>query len=127
MLKPAVGDTQDGLLLSAMDNTIAESPHVTSNFSNNNCVELCIVSGITSEELVHPFIHPVKLRGEAGDAVEKEGLFDDGAMVDSICKNTFTSVKDALGELVASERLLCMVDGTIVPSCGQWSDCQGVI
>jgi len=60
------------------------------------------------------------LKGE-GAAVEVNGLFDDGAMVNSICNSTFTLLKDTLGELVPSRRTLRMADGTCVPSHGCWS------
>jgi hypothetical protein len=49
------------------------------------------------------------------------GLFDDGAMVNSICKDMFALAKSALGKLATSEKLLCMADSTIVPSYRQWS------
>ena len=105
-----------------MDNAIAKTSHVTSNFSNNNCVDLCVIGGIPSEEEpTNPFVHPVELRGEAGGMVKIEGLFDDGAMVNSISEKIFALVKDALGELAASEKALRMADGTIVPSRGRWS------
>jgi len=104
-----------------MDNAVAENSHVTSSFSNNNRVDLCVVGGTTLESLVHPFVHPVGLEGETGSVVEIDGLFDDGAMVNSICKDTFVLKKDALGKLTTSEKLLCMADGTIVPSYGRWS------
>jgi hypothetical protein len=105
-----------------MDNAVAETPHVTSNFSNNNCVNLCVIGGIPSEkEPTNPFVHPVELRGKAGGMVKIEGLFNDGAMVNSICEKIFTLMKDALGELAALEKALRMVDGTIVPSRGRWS------
>jgi hypothetical protein len=50
-----------------------------------------------------------------------DGLFDDGAMVNSICKDKFALRKDTLGKLTTSEKSLRMADGTIVPSYGRWS------
>jgi len=50
-----------------------------------------------------------------------KGLFDDGAMVNSICKSAFALLKDKLGKLAPSQRTLCMADGTFVPSNGCWS------
>jgi len=112
---------QNGPLPSAMDNTVATISHVTANFSNNNCVDLCVVGGLQTKNRNNPFTHPVELRGKAGGVVKIEGLFDDGAMVDSICEKVFALAKDTLGELAASKKLLHMADGTIVPSHGQWS------
>ncbi|KIM86068.1 hypothetical protein PILCRDRAFT_5136 [Piloderma croceum F 1598] len=107
--------------LSAMDNAMAENYHVASNVSNNNCVDLCVVGGISLEDPVHPFVHPVGLKGKVGSLIEVDGLFDEGAMVNSICKDKFSSMKGALGKLTVSEKALRMADGTIVPSHRQWS------
>ena len=111
---------KDGPPLSAMDNAVAENSHVTSSLSNNDCVDLC-VGGTTSEKVVHPFVHPVGLEGETGSVVEMDGLFDDGAMVNSLCKDKFEHAKEVLGKLTTSEKLLRMADGTIVPSYGCWT------
>jgi hypothetical protein len=120
--EPTAGELQDGPLPSKTDNAVAETPHVTSNFSNNNCVDLCVIGGTPSEEEpTNPFVHPVELRGEAGDMVKIDGLFNDGAMVNSICEKIFALMKYALGELAASKKALRMADGTIVPSQGRWS------
>ncbi|KIM92457.1 hypothetical protein PILCRDRAFT_57292, partial [Piloderma croceum F 1598] len=104
-----------------MDNTATETPHVTSKYLNDIHVDLCVVGGITAEETEHPFVHPVELKSETGDAVKIDGLFDNGAMVNSISKKTFIAAKNLLGELATSEKSLRMADGTIVPSCGRWS------
>jgi hypothetical protein len=111
----------NGPSLSAMDNVIAENYHVASNVSNNNCVDLCVVGGISLENPVHLFVHLVGLKGEAGGVIKVDGLFDEGAMVNSICKDKFSSMKGALGKLTASEKALRMADSTIVPSHRQWS------
>jgi hypothetical protein len=103
-----------------MDNAVAENYHVASNSSNKDCVDLCVVGRISLEDPVHPFVHPVGLEGEAG-SVEEDGLFDDGAMVNSICKDRFLLIKDALGKLTTSEKSLRMADRTIVPSYGRWT------
>jgi hypothetical protein len=120
-LEPAVGDTDNGPPLSTMDNAVAENYHVTSSLSNDDRVDLCVVGGITLEDPVHPFIHPVELEGEKGSVTKVNGLFDDGAMVNSICKDAFALMKSTLGKLTTSERSLRMADGTIVPSYGRWS------
>jgi hypothetical protein len=119
--EPTAGDAQDGPLLNAMDNTATETLHVTSKYLNDTHVDLCVVGGIEAEETEHPFVHPVGLKSETGDTVKIDGLFDDGAMVNSISKKTFAAAKNLLGELAASEKSLRMADGTIVPSCGRWS------
>jgi len=103
-----------------MDNAVAENYHVASNSSNKDHVDLCVVGEISPENPVHPFVHPVGLKSETG-SVEEDGLFDDGAMVNSICKDRFSVIKDELGKLTASEKSLRMADGTIVPSYGRWT------
>jgi hypothetical protein len=69
MPEPVVRDTQNGPPLSAMDNAVAETPHIICNFTNDNCVNLCVVNRTILETLVHPFVHPVVLRGEMGSVV----------------------------------------------------------
>jgi len=120
-LKPAVGDTDNGPSLSKMDNAVAENYRVTSSLSNDNRVDLCVVGGIMLEDPVHPFIHPVGLEGEKGSVTKVNGLFDDRAMVNSICKDAFVLMKSTLGKLTTSEKSLHMADSTIVPSYGRWS------
>ena len=121
MLKLAVRDMNNCPPLSAMDNVVTENSHVTSSFSNNDHVDLCVVGGTTLENLVHLFVHPVGLEGKAGSVVEMDSLFDDRVMVNSICKDKFALKKDALEKFTTSEKSLCMVDGTIVPSYRCWS------
>lgn len=121
MLEPAVGDMNNGPPPSTMNNAVAENYHVTSNSLNQNRVDSCVVGGISLEDPVHPFVHLIGLKGEMGSVVEENGLFDDGAMVNSICKDRFALVKDVLGKLATSEKSLRMADGTIVPSYGRWT------
>jgi hypothetical protein len=89
--------------------------------SNNNCVDLYAVDGNASDTSVQPFVHAVKLKGKRGIGVDIDGLFDDGAMVNAICKHTFALLRDKLGELAPSRRTLRMADGTYIPSNGCWS------
>ena len=102
MLEPAVGDIQSGPSSSTMDNAVVETFHVQSDLSNNNCVDLCAVGGIVSNVTINPFVHAVELKGEKGIGVKIDRLFDDGAMVNSICKKAFALLKDKLGELAPS-------------------------
>jgi hypothetical protein len=67
-----------------------------------------------------PFIHSVELKGKNGILNKIDGLFDDGAMVNSICKSAFSSLKDRLGATLPSSKTLRMADGAIVPSSGRW-------
>jgi hypothetical protein len=103
-----------------MNNAIAENFHVTSDPANNKYVDLCVIGGTTPENPVQPFVHPVGLKGKTGD-IEVDSQFDEGAMVNSICKDTFTQVQETLGQPDPSKKSLRMADGTIVPSQGCWS------
>ena len=119
---PAVGDVQGGPSSSnTTDNAIAEIPHVPFDLSNKTCIDLYTVSRNVSETTVHPFVHSVELKGKKGIPLKIKGLFDDGAMVNSICKSAFALLKDKLGKLAPSQRTLRMADGTLVPSNGCWS------
>ena len=68
----------------------------------------------------HPFVHTVDLKGKKGVPVKIAGLFDDGALVNSICKTVFPSLRRTLGELSPSTKTLRMANGAHVPSSGRW-------
>jgi hypothetical protein len=60
----------------------------------------------------------VKLKGKCGIVAAVEGLFDDGALVNSICNSTFASLRGRLGDPIPSTKTLLMADGAHVPSHG---------
>jgi hypothetical protein len=99
-LEPAVRDSDNGPPLSTMDNAVAGNYHVTSSLLNDNRVDLCVVGGIMLEDPVHPFIYPVGLEGEKGSVTKVNGLFNDRAMVNSICKDALALMKHTLGKLL---------------------------
>ena len=70
------------------------------------------------ETATKPFVHAVELKGQNGGTSSVEGLFDNGALVNSICKNTFRSLRNALGPLTPSSKILWMADGRQIPSDG---------
>jgi len=74
-----------------------------------------------SEVRIQPFIHPVELRGEKGIPSKINGLFDEGALVNSICNTVFPTLQNTLGALGPSLKTLRMADGKRVPSQGRWS------
>src|SRR5882762_1291815 len=119
---PAAGDVQGGPSSSnTTDNSVAVIPHVPFELPNTTCVDLYTVSRNISETTVHPFVHSVELRGKKGIPLKIKGLFDDGAMVNSICKSAFALLANKLGKPYPSQRTLRMADGTLVPSHGCWS------
>ena len=68
-----------------------------------------------------PFIHGVKLHGPKGEIVRLNGVFNDRAMINAMDSRVFERIERRLGKVTPSDRLLWMVDGTIVPSAGRWS------
>jgi hypothetical protein len=78
--------------------------------------------GYSKEGPTHaqPFIHTVELKGRKGITATVEGLFDNGAMVNSICNLTFASLHGRLGNPTPSTNTLLMTDGARVSSHGRW-------
>jgi hypothetical protein len=70
---------------------------------------------------VRPFIHTVELKGRRGITAAVKGLFDEGALVNSICNRTFTSLQGRLGDPTPSTKTLLMADGARISSHGCWS------
>lgn len=67
-----------------------------------------------------PFVHRVQLQGPKGEKVRLKGIFDGGAMINTIDTNIFKTVKHRLAEPKKSNKILCMASGTLVPSEGRW-------
>jgi hypothetical protein len=82
VLKPTPGNVQEGLSSEIMNNTIAESSCVSAKVPNHHIVDLYTI-GDNSEVITQPFVHEVGLKGNEG-VVKVEGLFGNGAMVNSI-------------------------------------------
>ena len=73
------------------------------------------------EVRTQPFVHPVQLGSERGAHTSVDGLFDGGAMVNSICNTVYPTLQNTLGMPSPSSKVLRMADGTRVPSQGRWS------
>lgn len=123
--EPAPGDMQRRPPKVVQSNATTPSPivvpHVLSPRRNSIRVDLYSVGG--SDRLktpTQPFTHSVVLEGETGERTSVQGLFDDGAMVNSICREVFERLKPRIGPLRPSSRTLRMADGTLVPSSGSW-------
>ena len=78
---------------------------------NHHDLDLYAV-GEELETAMQPFVHEVELEDKKGIMSKIEGLFDDGAMVNSICKSTFAVLQNKLGPLTPSLKTLWMADGT---------------
>ena len=118
MPKPTAGDVQEGLLTKNIDSTVTEPPLVPTEAQIHHLVDLYSM-GDDSEHITRLFIHEVGLKGRE-KFIKIKGLFDDGAMVNSICSRVFRSLQNALGKLALSSKTLRMADGTRVPSQGCW-------
>ena len=70
--------------------------------------------------ITQPFIHQVRLQGRKGGLVYLKGLFDNGAMINTICSSLFRRISHILGRLQPSMKTLCMADGSHVKLHGQW-------
>ncbi|KAJ6528813.1 hypothetical protein B0H19DRAFT_968777, partial [Mycena capillaripes] len=67
-----------------------------------------------------PFIQDVLLQGEGEGGVTLQAVFDDGAMAFAIDEGVYQTEKGEIGGLLATQRVLRMADGHIVPSRGRW-------
>ena len=104
-----------------MDNTIIHtSPLVQSEIPNKNTSDLYIAEPVLSSKKTNLFTYMVRLRGKGGIVTNIKGLFDDGAMVNSICKTAYATIKDKLGNLHPSSQTLHMANGACVLSLGKW-------
>ena len=102
--KPAAGDIQEGPLNSIMDNAV--DTHVSSDVSINPCVDLYTVGKHDSEATTKPFIHPVELKGKKGIMSSIRGLFNKGALVNSICSKRFAPLQHTLGAPTPLSKIL---------------------
>ena len=82
--------------------TIHMSPLVQSEIPNKNTSDLYIVEPVLNSKKTKPFAYMVRLKGKGGVVTNIKGLFDNGAMVNSICKTVYTVIKDKLGSLPPS-------------------------
>src|SRR5258705_13352508 len=100
---------------------LVDMPNVSSSVLNDNHINMYTVGYNKDGPLrVQPFIHTVELKGRRGITAAVKGLFDDGAMVNSICNLTFASLRGRLGNATPSTNTLLMADGTRVSSHGRW-------
>ena len=104
--EPVTGDMQKGLSSTLKDNAVANVSHVLSQTPNNNIVSIYSVQENESDTITHPFVHSVELKGEKGIPVKITGLFNDGTLVNTICKMKFLLLKPTLGELTPSLKTL---------------------
>ena len=123
--EPVTGDVQEGPSATNTDVIhnipLVDQPHVSPPQPNDNCVSLYAVGHDKDRfQRIRPFIHSVELKGKKGITTAVEGLFDEGALVNSICNSKFALLRDRLGDLLPSSKTLLMADGARVPSSGRW-------
>jgi hypothetical protein len=120
-----VGDKQNGPSTKNADINhnipLVNISHVSLSVPNHNSVSLYTVRYSKDRfQHIQPLIHMVGLKGKSGLMTKVEGLFDDGALVNSICNSMFATLRDQLGELIPSNKTLLMADGAQILSHGQW-------
>ena len=124
ILELVVGDEmkKDPLnsITTPMDNTLPlTTHHVQPDMLNDNTVELYTMSAGLDETKTLPFAHTVRLKSKTGTLTNIRGLFDNGAMVHSLCKSMYKLLENNLGKLTTSWCQLQMAYGTVVPSIGK--------
>jgi hypothetical protein len=67
-----------------------------------------------------PFLQNTSCVGPQGEIVQVKALFDEGAMISTMCSVTFNKVKHRLGNWAPSSKSLCMANRTIVWSQAKW-------
>jgi hypothetical protein len=97
---------REGPPISITDNAVVQTSHVTSEPSKYHCVDIYTTKEEDSEVRTRPFIHPVELRGKKGIPSRVDGLFDDGALINSICNKVFPTLQNTLGALTPSLKTL---------------------
>ena len=95
-------------------------PHVTFEAPNESVVDLYIADLTEKIEKTIPFTHMVGLKGEKGIIMNIKGLFDNGTMVNLLCKSVYTSMQGGLGNLLPSSCTLHMANRSCVPLAGRW-------
>ena len=89
-----------------MDNPVARVSNVLSNSPNHHCIDLYTSESNDLETTTWPFIHTVELKGKKGITQNVKGLFDKGALVNSICNQVFAALRHTLGALTPSSKTL---------------------
>lgn len=102
------------------NNRAAGVTHVTSEIANFQGVDQYTVGESYPDVVTRPFMHSIVLKGEKGIPLKIKGLFDDSAMVNSICNTVYPNLQKTLGSLIPSLKILRMANGSHVPSNGCW-------
>lgn len=96
------------------------APVMSPSNTNVICANLYSATFESNHQPVQPFVHKVGLRSPSGITTYLPALFDNGAMVNAISSAAYTSLRNRLGPLQPSARVLRMANGYHVPSMGTW-------
>ena len=79
--------------------------------------------GAASEDRTteRPFVHEVQLLGPKGEIVRVRAVFDDGAMICTMCSQIYKKVRHRLQGWKPSKRVLRMANGVLVKSQATWT------
>jgi len=86
----------------------------------HDIIDLYTVKENEKEHTTKPFTHTVGLRGPERTA-SVTALFDNGAMVNSICQSVYQQIRDTIGRLEPSSKKLRMANGAVEASVGRWT------
>ncbi|KAG2344276.1 hypothetical protein BDR05DRAFT_837244, partial [Suillus weaverae] len=73
-----------------------------------------------SQNTCLPFLQNIAFAGPQGETVRVTALFDEGAMISTMCTSTFDKIKHRLGNWNPSNKRLQMANGITVPSHVVW-------
>jgi hypothetical protein len=113
--------------------SVDEQPKPPSTKNKYQVCDLYAVRGASAaeeaEEQAKPFVHEVRLLGPSREVVRVCAIFNDGAMIGTMCITIYEKVKHRLQGWCPSQRVLCMANGTLVKSQATWTgtiDLNGV-
>jgi hypothetical protein len=89
-----------------MDNAVVHVSDVPSKPSNHHCAGIYTMREEDLETKTRPLIHPVRLKGKKGILSTVNGIFNDGAMINSICNKVFPGLQKTLRSLNPSMKTL---------------------
>lgn len=112
--------THSGAESNSISNTANPVPHTPENIVVD--VYTLDESGKPKKtDTSSPFQTVACLRGPKGECVRFLAMVDNGAMINAIDSEAHSRIAKRLSPLQPSSRMLCMVDGSLVPSSGLWA------
>ena len=99
---------------------------ISSNSNECEITDLYTVGYKAKEAHITPFIHTIKIEGPQGEVVRIRGLFNKGALVNTMSSTVFEKVKMRLGPGTVSNQKLRMENGFVITSKAHWTGYVGL-